>query len=158
MKNFTHQKRILLNLDESFIMATPYLAKSNGRIHKSISDALDHDYEQNYDNNEDVLLSGVTYGLSNEVYSEYSNAQNALENCKKSLSGTVPNIRSAFSLISKVKEFDNLYSSLKSFVSTSLNDDIKADMDFKKFLDRYEIVCNALNDPAISLSCAHNVY
>lgn len=148
---------IQLNLDESFIMATPYLAKSNGRIHKSISDALDHDYEQNYDNNEDVLLSGVTYGLSNEVYSEYSNAQNALENCKKSLSGTVPNIRSAFSLISKVKEFDNLYSSLKSFVSTSLNDDIKADMDFKKFLDRYEIVCKALNDTAISLSCANYV-
>ena len=45
-----------------------------------------------------------------------------------------------------------LYASLKSFVSSRMNEDIKSKLDYKKFIDVYEIICQSFNEAPLSLA------
>jgi len=145
-------KLIELNLDEDCVIATPYLSSKVPYIKDSIESALDYEIGQGYDNREDAIALGVSYGLSGEEYDTYSEALSQFEQCKNSMEGTVTKIRSAYSGVSKIREYDKLYASFKSFVSNSINAAIKSEMTYTKFIDRYEIVCKAVNEMPISLA------
>lgn len=148
---------IKLNLDEDFILASPYLAKSLKSVFESVSHALDYDYEQNYENNEDVLELGVVYGLNGEAYLDYNATKQMAEKCCSSLNGSLQSQRTAFNNISRIKDFDKLYSTVKAAVSTAMNDAIKNKLNYNTFIDQYETICKALNETALSMSCANYV-
>ena len=148
---------IKLNLDEDFILASPYIAKSLKSVFESVSHALDYDYDQNYDNNEDVLNIGVIYGLKGEAYLDYSATKQMAENCCSSLKGSLQSQRVAFSNISRIRDFDKLYSTVKATVSTAMNDAVKNKVNYNTFLDQYETICKAMNETALSMSCANYV-
>lgn len=148
---------IKLNLDEDFILASPYLAKSLKSVFESVSHALDYDYEQNYENNEDVLELGVVYGLNGEAYLDYNATKQMAEKCCSSLNGSLQSQRTAFNNISRIKDFDKLYSTVKAAVSTAMNDAIKNKLNYNTFIDQYENICKALNETALSMSCANYV-
>lgn len=154
---FTEEKEALdnlmeLNLDQDFIIASPYLATQLATVKKSIKEALDYDIAQGYDNEEDALNLGVRYGFSGNEYSSYKDAQQKVDSCKTAMAGSIATIRSAFSSLPQIKNFSKLYSSLKSFVSSRMNEDIKSKLDYKKFIDVYEIVCKAFNEVPLSLA------
>ena len=146
-----------LNLDESFILACPYLAKSMKSVFESVSHALDYEYDQNYDNNEEVLNLGVIYGLKGEAYLDYSATKQMAEKCCSSLKGSLQSQRAAFCNISRIKDFDKLYSTVKAAVSTAMNDAVKNKVNYNTFLDQYEAICKAMNETALSMSCANYV-
>lgn len=145
-------KLVELNLDEHYIVASPFMTVRLPIVKKSIQSALDYEIEQGYDNKEDVIELGVKYGFIGDEYSSYNDAQQKVEDCKQSLDRGLVNIRSAFSLLPQIKQYTKLYASLKSFVSSRMNDDIKSKMDYKKFVDEYEIVCKAFNETPLSLT------
>ena len=154
---FTSEKEALddlmeLNLDQDFIIASPYLANQLSIVNKSLKEAFDYDIAQSYDNEEDALDLGVRYGFSGNEYSSYSDALQKVDNCKSAMSGSVTTIRSALSSLPQIKNYSKLYASLKSFVSSRMNEDIKSKMDYKKFIDVYEIVCKAFNEAPLSLA------
>ena len=154
---FTDEKEALddlmeLNLDQDCITASPYLANQLSTVRKSIKEALDYEIGQGYGNDEDALNLGVRYGFSGNNYSTYKEAQQKAESCKKAISGSLTTIRSAFSSLSEIRNFSKLYASLKSFVSSRMNEDIKSKLDYKKFIDVYEIICQAFNDAPLSLA------
>lgn len=154
---FTDEKKALddlmeLNLDQDCITASPYLANQLSTVRKSIKEALDYEIGQGYGNDEDVLHLGVRYGLSGNEYSTYKEAQQLSESCKNSISGSLTTIRSAFSSLSEIRNFSKLYASLKSFVSSRMNEDIKSKLDYKKFIDVYEIICQSFNEAPLSLA------
>lgn len=148
---------IKLNLDEKFILASPYLARSLKNVFDSISHSLDYDYEQNYDNNEDVLNLGVIYGLKGEAYMDYNATKQMADKCCSSLNGSLQSLKAAFSNISRIKDFDKLYSNVKATVSTAMNDAIKNKVNYNTFIDRYEPICKAMNETTLSMSCANYV-
>lgn len=154
---FTDEKEALeslikLNLDQDCVVASPYLATQLSTVKKSIKAALDYEIAQGYDNEEDVLNLGVRYGFSGGDYSLYKDAQQRVESCKTSMSGSLATMRSAFSSLPQIKNYSKLYASLKSFVSNRMNEDMKSKMNYKKFIDVYEVVCAALNEVSLSLA------
>ena len=154
---FTDEKEALdnlmeLNLDQDCIIASPYLATQLPSAKKSIKEALDYDIAQGYDNEEDAINLGVRYGFSGNEYTSYKDAQQKVESCKTALAGSVTSIRSAFSSLPQIKNFSKLFASLKSFVSSRMNEDIKSKMDYKKFIDVYEIICQSYNEAPLSLA------
>lgn len=154
---FTDEKEALddlmeLNLDQACITASPYLTNQLPITRKSIKEALDYEIEQGYGNEEDALNLGVRYGFSGNEYSIYKEAQQRTESCKKAISGSLTTICSAFSSIPEIRIFSKLYASLKSFVSTRMNEDIKSKLDYKRFIDVYEIICQSFNEVPLSLA------
>ena len=154
---FTDEKEALddlmeLNLDQDCITASPYLANQLSTVKKSIKKAIDYDIEQGYDNEEDAINLGVRYGFNGNKYSSYSNAQQKVESCKAAMNGSVTTIRSAFSSLSQIRDYSKLYASLKSFVSSRMNEDIKSKMDYMKFIDVYETICQSFNEAPLSLA------
>ena len=154
---FTDEKEALddlmeLNLDQDCVTASPYLANQLSTVRKSIKDALDYEIGQGYGNDEDALNLGVRFGFSGNDYSTYKEAQQKAESCKKAISGSLTTIRSAFSSLSEIRNFSKLYASLKSFVSSRMNEDIKSKLDYKKFIDVYEIICQSFNEAPLSLA------
>ena len=154
---FTNEKQSLddligLNLDLDSIMASPYLANQLPAVRKSIKEALDYEIAQGYNNEEKALDLGVRYGFMGNDYYSYSDAQQKAEKCKSAMSGSITTIRSAFSSLPQIKNYTKLYASLKSFVSSRMNEDIKSIMDYKKFIDVYEIICNSFNEVPLSLA------
>lgn len=147
---------IKLELDEDCVIATPYLYARLPMVDMPIKDALDNDIAQGYDNREAALDVGVRYGFTGSDYTAYRDAQLMVDACKTSLSKDVSTISSAFSAVPQIKVFSRLYSSLKSFVSSRMNDDIKAEKDYKQFINVYEVICKALNEPSISLAFSNH--
>ena len=153
-------KIIELRLDKSYILASPQLCRTLASIRMSIENAFEYELGQDYGNREDVIALGCTYGFSGAEYSEYSQGYNALLFCKSSLSPnpsvTVP---SAFTAdkVSQIKKYKRLASDLKSAVGTAMNIDIKDKMNFKTFLNKYEVICKTVGDPTISLTCSNYV-
>lgn len=141
-----------LNLDQDYIIASPYLASQLPKVKKNIKASLDYDVEKAYDNKEDALDLGVRYGFTDNEYSSYYDAQQKVEKCKSSITGSLQTIRSAFQSIPQIRNYSKLYASIKSFVSSRMNEDIKAKLDYKKFIDVYEIICKAINDAPMSLA------
>ena len=159
---FTNEKEALdnlmeLNLDQDCIIASPYLAMQLVNVSKSIKAAFDYEVSQDYGNKEDVLCLGVKYGYLDDEYFSYENATRIVERCKNSISGNVTSIRSAFSSLSSIRNYSKLYASLKSYISSRMNDDIKSKMDYKRFLDVYEIVCKAFNEAPLSLAFSNYI-
>lgn len=154
---FTDEKTALddlvsLNLDQDFIIASPYLTTKIASVRKSIKESLYYDIEQGYDNEEDALNLGVRYGFSGNDYSSYNEAQQKVDKCKSALSGSITTIRTVFSSLPQIKNYSKLYASLKSSVSNRMNEDIKSKMDYKKFIDVYEIICKSFNEEPLSLA------
>ena len=143
--------------ERTIVLATPYLAKTSRNVFNSISHALDYDYEQNYDNDEDVLSTGVTYGVSGEAYVNYKATKQMADNCCTAVSGSSQLINSAFAQISRIKDFDKLYAIVKATVSTAMNEAIKNKVNYTSFLNQYEIVCKAMKETALSMACANYV-
>ena len=141
-----------LKLDAHYIVASPFLTSQLAVVKKSIKKALDYEIEQGYDNKEDVIEIGVKYGFTGNEYSLYKDMLQKVENCKNSLDGSLVKIRSAFSLLPQIRQYTKLYLSLKSFVSNQMNEDIKSKMDYKKFIDKYEIICKTFNEATLSLA------
>jgi hypothetical protein len=126
----------------------------------SIENAFEYELEQNYDNREDVIALGTEYGFTGPDYADYSKGYNALLICKNSLSSTTASrVPGAFSSdsVTAIKRFKKLYADLKSSVGTAMNEDIRSKMDFKSFLDKYEIICRAIADTTLSLTCSNYV-
>lgn len=154
---FTDEKDALddlikLKLHRDCITASPYLTNQLSIAKKSIKEALDYEIEQGYDNEEDALNLGVRYRFFGKGYSAYRDVQQKVEACRTSMSGNLEAIRSAFSSLSQIRSYHTLYTSLKSFVSSRMNEDIKSMMDYRKFIDVYEIVCKAFDDVPMSLA------
>ena len=153
-------KIIELRLDKSYILASPQLCRTLASIRMSIENAFEYELGQDYGNREDVIALGCTYGFSGPEYSEYSKGYNALLFCKSALSPnpsvTVP---SAFTAdkVSQIKKYKRLASDLKSAVGTAMNTDIKDKMNFKTFLNKYEVICKTVGDTTLSLTCSNYV-
>lgn len=143
---------IELNLDQGFIIAAPYLASRLPSARKSIKDSLDYDIAQGYENEEDAIDLGVRYGFIGDEYASYSDVQQKVEKCKSAMGGSVTIISSAFSSLPQIKHYSKLYATLKSFVSSRMNEDIKSKKDYKKFIDEYEIICKSFNEAPLSLA------
>lgn len=153
-------KIIELRLDKSYILASPQLCRTLASIRMSIENAFKYELEQGYDNREDVIALGCTFGFSGPEYSEYSKVYNALLFCKSALSSNPSvSVASAFTAekVSYIKKFKRLASDLKSAVGTAMNTDIKDKMDFKAFLNKYEIICKTVGDTTLSLTCSNYV-
>jgi hypothetical protein len=153
-------KLIDLRLDKSYIMASPQLCRTLASVRMSIENAFEYELEQNYDNREDVIALGTEYGFTGPDYADYSKGYNALLICKNSLSSTTASrVPGAFSSdsVTAIKRFKKLYADLKSSVGTAMNEDIRSKMDFKSFLDKYEIICRAIADTTLSLTCSNYV-
>ncbi|MBD5419903.1 MAG: hypothetical protein HDR47_01575 [Bacteroides sp.] len=153
-------KIIELRLDKSYILASPQLCRTLASIRMSIENAFEYELGQDYGNREDVIALGCAYGFSGPEYREYSKGYNALLFCKSALSPnpsvTVP---SAFTAdkVSQIKKYKRLASDLKSAVGTAMNTDIKDKMNFKTFLNKYEVICKTVGDTTLSLTCSNYV-
>lgn len=147
-----------LNLDKEFILASPHLCRTLASLRISIENALEYELQQDYGNHEEVLALGVDYGFNGGGYDEFRKGWNALLFCKNSIS-TNSNINSAFGLgqVSAIRKFNRLWSDLKSWISTKMNEDIRQEMDFKSFLNKYEHICRMVKDNALSLTCSNYV-
>ncbi len=154
-------KLLELNLDEDFYIATPGFAAYDDSIKTNIKEALDFDYNQGYGNQEDVLAVGLMYGFIDGEYYTYKVAKDALEKCRQSLMNTnsTSQIKTTLSSknISSIREFDKLYADLCAACSSAMNASISSKMAFDKFLDYYEIICKAINDVRMSMTCANYV-
>ena len=151
---------IELRLDKSYILASPQLCRTLASIRMSIENAFEYELGQDYGNREDVIALGCTYGFSGPEYSEYSKGYNALIFCKNSLSlKPSASVACAFTAdkVSDIKKYKRLASELKSAVGTAMNADIKDKMDFKTFLNKYEVICKTVGDTTLSLTCSNYV-
>lgn len=151
---------IELRLDKSYILASPQLCRTLASIRMSIENAFEYELGQDYGNREDVIALGCTYGFSGPEYSEYSKGYNALQFCKSALSPKpAVSVASAFTAdkVSYIKKYKRLASDLKSAVGAAMNTDIKDKMDFKAFLNKYEIICKIVGDTTLSLTCSNYV-
>lgn len=143
---------IELRLDESCVIAAPYFAKKNRKVLESVKDAFDVELSQGYDNKEDVLALGVNYGFLDGQYGEYKEAFDYAEQCKNAASKSTKSLRSQLLNLPQIRAYDKLYASVKSFFSSMMNESIHANMNYKDFIDKYEPVCVAFNDTAMSMA------
>lgn len=152
-------KLIDLNLDKEYILASPHLCRTLASLRMSIGNAFEYELDQNYGNREDVIALGVDYGFSDGEYRQYRNAYNSLQACKNALATPEIALATAFntSCISNIKKYKKLVDDLKSSVGTAMNEDIRSKMDFRTFLSKYEIICNALGDTTLSFTCSNYV-
>lgn len=144
-------KLISLNLDEEIIVASPYFAKKFNRILDTIKDSMDNELVQGYGNEENVISLGVKYGFSGGDYARYNNALIHVEKCKSAYASSPATLQRELLYLSEIREFDDLYSSLKAFFSSKMNEAIKEEMNYSTFIDKFEIVCKAYNDTSLSL-------
>ena len=154
---FTEEKESLdslisLRLDEDCIIAAPYFASRYKVVLESIKDSFDAELTFGYGNEEDVLSLGIKYGFDDGDYSRYREALVCVDKCKNAIGTTISRLRTELSATNKIKEFGKLYDSLRAFFSSKMNEAIKSKMGYKKFIDIYEIVCQAFKDNALSLA------
>ena len=146
-----------LRLDESHIIAAPYLTQLNDTVSNSIKYSLDYDFNHNYDNKEDVLSVGICYGFRGGIYANYENAKNSANQCISALSGSATLIRSCFANVENIRDYSKLFGTVRSAVSNAVNNAIKAKEGYKVFLDKFEPVCKALKETTLSLTCTNYV-
>lgn len=156
------EELLSLRLDKTdFVIATPGFASIKADIQASIKEVLDYEYKQEYDNQEDVLAVGLKYGFTGDPYSSYLTAKNILSQCLEGLTNHVSatKIASCFGTrsIQRIANYSKLFAELRSACSTSISQSISSEMDFKKFIDFYEPICQALKDIQISMRCANYI-
>lgn len=155
------QKSILeqlvdLKLDKPFTLICPPVASKNWNALNSVKSAMDYELLQHYGNEERVLALGVEFGFADDVYSAYRNAKNMVDKCKNILKSTVQNITSTYKNVNirEIKKYSELFSSLKAFISSDLNNAIQSKLDYSQFVDKYEQVCLTLDDSSLSMAYA----
>lgn len=163
---FTGQKDsmdafIALNMDVKCKIVAPYLASSSEDIFEEITDALEHEREEEYDNWEDVLAVGADYGLHNSIYTDFITAKNCYENCIQALdSKSITDTRGAFtqSRLDLIRRFNKKYKALLSYASSKVSS-LSADnlSEFKKGFGQFSIVCNGFKDSTLSYSFSNFV-
>lgn len=160
---FTSQKDamdalISLNLDNKCTLVSPYLVAKNQDIYDEISNSFKQELDGHYGNWEDVISVGVLYSLQETIYTEYKTAKELFIDLKAAISN-LNNVRSfTASNIAKIKMFNNLYSSLISFIGSKVSA-LKSENNtiFKKNFDFYINVCNSIKDNAISFTFSNYV-
>lgn len=143
-----------LKLDKSCTIICPFLASKNKDAWNSVKDAFDYELQQNYGNEEKVIALGVQYGFSDDIYQKYKNAKTKADQCKQALKGNITTIKTAFSRLSVIREYEELFASLKAAVSSDMNKAIQAKTDYKQFIDKYEVICKAVNENSLSFAFA----
>ena len=130
-------------------------ARANTR--EDIFDALEQDQQQHYGNWEEVLSVGVAYNINRPIYRDFDTARQCVRDCRVAIEEKkdLTTLKLIFKAdkIDNIKTFDNLYSSLVSFLNTkvsALRMDDKAM--FKSNFERYIIVCEAVRDSATSFA------
>lgn len=141
-----------INLDRGFVIATPGIATEHRDIWDSIKSALDYELEQDYGNTEDVLRSGLTYNIETGQFADYKRTTSSADNCKRALEQSPSQIKSAFTSLPQIKEYTKLYEELRAFVSSKLNEAVKNKMLYTNFMDKFEPVCRAFNEPQLSFA------
>lgn len=163
---FTSQKDamdalIALNLDEKCRLVAPYLAHNNDDIFQGISDALEQERQQGYDNWEDVLSVGALYQIPQSIYADYNNAKIYFNNCKESVETfTLMKARQAFTpeKVDMINRFDKLDSALRSYCNSKVSVlSAKNKNDFKNNYSFYIVVCDALKDSTLSFTFSNYV-
>lgn len=145
---------IALNLDEKCRLVAPYLARRNGEVFEDITEALEQERENEYDNWEDVLAVGAIYQLDEPIYSDYNNAKEYYQACVDALdSKVVTRAKQAFTKtkVSQIKEFEKLESALVSKAKskvTALNANTMEE--FKGDFNYFMVVCDAIKDNTLS--------
>lgn len=159
---FTSQKGAMdafidLNLDQKCKIVAPYLMYKDKDIAEDIFDALEQDQQQHYGNWEEVLSVGVAYNINRPIYRDFDTARQCVRDCRVAIEEKkdLTTLKLIFKAdkIDNIKTFDNLYSSLVSFLNTkvsALRMDDKAM--FKSNFERYIIVCEAVRDSATSFA------
>ena len=156
---FTSQKDtmdsfIALNLYKKCRIVAPYLAHKDAGVFHDISDALEQDRKQKYDNWEDVLAVGASYQMPQSIYSDYSNAKSYYEDCITAMDTFKASVaRRAFtsSKIDFVRKFDKLSSALTSYCNSKISSlSAKNKADFKNNYSFYLPVCNSMKDRTLS--------
>lgn len=156
---FTSQKDamdsfIALNLDDKCRLVAPYLAHKDEDLFQDISDALEQDRKQEYDNWEDLLSVGALYQMPQAIYTDYSKAKLNYESCIKAIdSCCIDDAEHAFasSKVELIKRFLKLKSALKSYSNSKVSSlSAKNKADFKNNFKFYLIVCSALKDNTLS--------
>lgn len=160
---FTSQKDamdalISLNLDNKCTIVSPYLVAQNQDIYNEISNSFKQELDGHYGNWEDVISVGVLYCLQETIYTEYKTAKELFIDLKDAISN-LNNVRIfTTSNVDKIKKFNNLYSSLSSFIGSKVSA-LKSENNtiFKKNFDFYLAVCNSIKDNAISFTFSNYV-
>lgn len=156
---FTSQKDamdsfISLNLDDKCRLVAPYLAHKDEDLFQDISDALEQDRKQKYDNWENLLSVGVLYQMPQAIYTDYSKAKSYYDDCISTIDSVNPNNAKQAFLLSKIeliKRFGKLYSALKSYSNSKISAlSAKDKSDFNKNYKFYLVVCSALKDNTLS--------
>lgn len=156
---FTTQKDamdsfIALNLDDKCRLVAPYLAHRDEDLFQDISDALEEDRKEEYDNWEDLLAVGAIYQMPQTIYNDYSKAKNYYETCIAAIdSVNTSDAKQAFlsSKIELIKRFLKLKTALKSYCNSKISAlSAKDKSDFKNNYGFYLIVCNAIKDETLS--------
>ena len=156
---FTSQKDamdsfIALNLDDKCRLVAPYLAHNDEDLFQDISDALEQDRKQEYDNWENLLSVGALYQMPQAIYTDYSKAKSYYDDCIATIdSMNSNNAKQAFlsSKVELIKRFGKLYSALKSYSNSKVSAlSAKDKADFKNNYNFYLVVCSALKDNTLS--------
>lgn len=147
----------LLDIDcnQPFILVAPYLSVKFPKVRKGIKKALESEYNiLGPDYSEPILQTGVEYRFKTKPFSGYKDILDELNECKAALRTLSPSrVKGAFANVAEIRTFENLYGILKAYVSTEMNSAIKEKTSYKSFLDVYEIVCQAMRDNSLSLTC-----
>lgn len=156
---FTFQKDALdsfiaLNLDDKCRLVAPYLAHKDDDLFQDISDALEQDRKQEYDNWEDLLSVGAIYQMPQSIYADYGKAKAYYKECISAIDDVNNGIVSQAFLSSKIeliKRFGKLISALKSYSNSKISAlSAKNKTDFKNNFNFYFTVCNSLKDNTLS--------
>ncbi len=157
----TMDSLIALNLDVKCKLVAPYLATLYENILEDITDALEHERKEEYNNWEDVLAVGAEYKLKNSIYSDFTTAKIYYDYCISALdSKSTTETRSSFteSRLALIRRFNKKYNALISYTSSKISS-LSADNKtaFKNSFDQFSIICNAFKENTLSYSFSNFV-
>ena len=139
-----------LDLDQPCDIAAPCVSANHKNVSASIMSALEYELDH-YGNKESILKTGLAYGIESGRFGSYKIACQQTESCRQAVSGNY-DTASAFSNLSNIRTYGELYGGLLSFVSGRMNDAVKQSMPYARFMDVYEPVCRAFNDSKLSFA------
>ena len=147
-----------LNLDQKCDLVAPYLSRDFKQSRNAIENSFAVDLSKDYGNHEQIYELGVKYGLTSGEYTRYAIAKGNLDACINALDILDANpLITAFANIDSIREFDKLFSELKSKVTNTISKAVKDEMEYRKFLDVFYNVCQRMKDSNISFMCTHYV-
>ena len=150
-----------LNLDNKCRIVAPYLAKANDVIFDDISNALEHDRKQEYDNWEDVLAVGAIYQIPQSVYNDYRNAKSNYDACMDNLeSCNYSRVETTFynQKIAGMQNYNKLFTALISSANSKVSALLARNKtEFKENYNFYLVVCKSINDRTLSFNFSNYI-